>query len=78
MNPLALSSLYGGAIESQQLEERVIPNEALYEVHLKAQGEEAFLSQQVLGEVNLFVQPESYFMQGLEHLYGVFIKESAF
>ena len=77
LNTLGLSSLYGGAIASQQLEESIIPNEAIYEVHLKLkQG--AKLSKQTLGEVSLFVKPESYLMIGLRHLYGVFIKESAF
>ncbi|WP_166637615.1 site-2 protease family protein [Marinomonas balearica] len=77
LNILGLSSLYGGAIASQQLEESIIPNEAIYEVHLKLKGETQ-LTTQALGKVNLFVKPESYLMKGLRHLYGVFIKESAF
>jgi len=77
LNYLGLSSSYGGEIVTELLDEKEIPNEALYEVHLKVLGD-AHLTRQQLGQVSLSIESESFILSGLQHIYGVFIKESIF
>lgn len=74
---LGLASTYGGAIASKKLAEDVVPDSAIYEVHLTLLGE-AQLSQQQFGEVSLAIEPTSFLLDGLRYLYAVFIRESGF
>lgn len=74
---LGLASTYGGAIATQKLEDDVIPESAIYEVHLTVMGETE-LSRQQIGEVSLAIQPSSLLVDGLRYLYAVFIRESGF
>ena len=73
----ALSSIHGGPIAAQKMQDQIIPDESIYEVILSFKGKLSVTRQQY-GRVDLSVEPTSFLVDGLRYLYGVFIRESGF
>jgi putative peptide zinc metalloprotease protein len=72
-----LSSIHGGPIAVQKMQDQIIPDESIYEVILSFK-ESLPITQQQYGRVDLSVEPSSFLVDGLRYLYGVFIRESGF
>jgi len=77
LNYPGLSSVYGGPIAAQKMQDQIIPDTSIYEVILSFKGKSPITRQQY-GRVDLSVEPTSFLVNGLRYIYGIFIRESGF
>ncbi|CAG9297434.1 HlyD family efflux transporter periplasmic adaptor subunit [Celerinatantimonas diazotrophica] len=72
-----LSSVYGGPIAAQKMQQQMIPDDSIYEVILSFQSKLP-ITRQEYGRVDLSVKPSSYLVNGVRYIYGILIRESGF
>lgn len=75
---LSLASIYGGQVSVEQLNEQLVPQQALYEILLISSDPLVAINQQSNGEAILALRPESLIHRAFRHVYAVLIKESSF